>query len=154
MKKSTLYFFLLCNTILILTFLIDLIFFYDVPFLPDSFFRRITDLDWSLFLQPDTEREKIIIPGSFAVTLVVSFINLFAFHNLIYYQHKTMVIRKGWKIAIPLIFLLLYLPFYFYCKYQAMYFRLYMMMLPAVFFSLTILVLGFVGIKGAAQKRS
>lgn len=154
-NKGIIAFFLLCNILLLVVFLIEFLCYQDMLTLPDPFFRQWTDWEWEMFTQ-SSKGDNGIIMLSEIVGFTVSVINLIGIHILLFgriYGHVILPIRKVWKIVIPLIGLLLYLPCFYYIKYLADYCHLYMELVPALFLSFILLALGIVGLVSLQKQK-
>lgn len=142
--------FLVANLVLLCVFLVDVMIFKEVLALPNAFFHIWTNVEQEMYWQTADQNTKIVV-FSELTGILATFINFFALQYLLYghlYSRKVILpIRRAWKISVPLGGLLLYLPIYFYIKYDVTYFLLYMALIPAVILSMVTLILGLIGAK-------
>lgn len=154
-RRLLIAFFLICNLLLLFVFLIDFFWYHDAFTLPDSFFHKLTDMDWVLMRSKSNVEFNRIDIITFAVGFTVSIMNGIGIHILLFgwvYGHVVLPIPLTWKIMIPLIGLVLYAPIFYSIKYQADYYHLYMQLAPTGYFSFVLLALGATGLKNLRKQ--
>jgi len=100
--------------------------------------------------QVSAEQDRMIMISEISETVIFA-VNAFVGIQILVFgclNGKTILsVPKVWKIAIPFTGIFLYAPCFYYIKYQADYFHLYMQLVPNVFLSLVVLALLFIAIR-------
>ena len=141
--------YLFCIIIFQIIFLIEVFAFHDCIIAPNHFFRITTLSEWHWLLQqePTPYGMGIILISDLLqdIFIVVFIVGIF---QLFYVKQKILPIRTLWKIVIPVAGLIMYLPCFYYFKYQAEHYRLYITIIPGEILSLIFLCLILIGLAG------
>ena len=153
--KAAVMFFLIVNLLLLFVFFVLIICFYDVPAFPVAAFRKLTKIDFTLYMQSG-DLYDAITRITHIVGLAVSMIDFTGIQILLYarlYGCRGLPIPTVLKVVVPVAGVLLYSPIYYYIKYRADYFHLYMLLVPVVFLALILLALWLIGITNLRKER-
>ena len=145
----------LLSAAILAVFLVELIFFYDFVLAGDPLSRYLTEEEWNwLIARPSKSYEPIVLGISTLVSYFFWLLSIVCIGKLLSAKEAPLRIRRSLKIGVPLLGILLYTPVYYYVKYKAVHYRLYMTYLPLVFFSIILLTLTCIALKNARNSPS
>lgn len=135
-------------------FLAEAIFCYDIIIVPNPAFRKLTLEEWNWIIQRGSRpHETALLIWTDLLNIVFGVIYIVGFFHLFFVKKRLLPIRTLWIIATLAAGFVTDLPLFYYFKYQAEHYRLYMSSVSLEIDSLMLLVLILIGLAARRAKR-
>ena len=119
-------------------FVVTATFFCDIPLEGFSFFRVTTYEEWGWIIQESKKHENILWIKEIS-RWIQTLLTLYICSGTLYYYCRTKIQLAD--LLIPIAWLVLYAPMFYYIKYRAAHYYLHMSVLPLEIFSLNLMSL-------------